>query len=445
MRHLLSEYGIVAILLVLCVILSAATLAEQVGTGAPAGEVLAHEVLQRFGAGAKVAIVGGEGHEDGPFIEEAARVLKTGSATPVAQVQGSPRAIRLALEKLEKEGATIDAVVASARTSRWEVLQDMNRRYPLLGPLAASTSNHGRVEVLTPHPYIWPNFLKADNLRNIANQIAIIAILAVGMTLVVITGGIDLSVGSMIALSAVISALLVRDLAGGKEASDPALWICAVTAIGCCAALGLVNGLTVTMFRVPPFIATLGMMLAASGLARLLSKEQTITELPASAMWLGRRADLLGLPNAVVLMLVLYVAAHIMMTRTTLGRHIYAVGGNAEAARLSGVPVTRIVLLVYIICGALAGLGGIVMTSLFQGAMPTYGDKYEMYVVAAVVVGGTSIAGGEGKILGTLIGAFIIAVIQNGMNLMGLESAMQQVVLGAVIVLAVILDRIKSR
>jgi ribose transport system permease protein len=144
-------------------------------------------------------------------------------------------------------------------------------------------------------------------------------------------------------------------------------------------------------------------------------------------------------------MLSLYAVAHVIMTRTTLGRYIYAVGGNAEAARLSGVPVTAVTLLVYVICGVLAGLGGIVMTSQFQGAMSTYGDKYEMYVVAAVVVGGTSIAGGEGNVLGTLIGALIIAVIQNGMNLMGLESAMQLIVLGAVIVGAVMLDRCKRR
>lgn len=209
--------------------------------------------------------------------------------------------------------------------------------------------------------------------------------------------------------------------------------------------LGLVNGVLITMFRVPPFIATLGMMLAARGLVRLLSQETAIYELPASVLWLGRGADLLGIPNAVVLMLVLYAAAHILMTRTVLGRFIYAVGGNAEAARLSGVPVRRVIVLVYVLCAILAGLGGIVAVSLLQSAAPTYGNEYELYVVAAVVVGGTSISGGEGKMAGTLIGAFIIAVIQNGMNLLGIAGAMQAIVLGMVVVGAVAIDRLRRQ
>jgi ribose transport system permease protein len=437
MGRFFSEYGIVVILLGLCAFLSAATVAEQVGAGAPAGEDVAKDALQRLGTSARVVIVGGEGHEDPAFVEEAARVIASGGATVVARIQGSPRDARLALEKID---AAVDTVLASDRAGRWAVLADLAKRYPNLGPTKGAS-----LSVWTPRPYTWPHFLKADNLRNIANQIAIIAILAVGMTMVVIAGGIDLSVGSMIALSGIVAALLIRDFGGGKEASNAALVGYASLALGCCALLGLANGIIVTQFRVPPFIATLGMMMAASGLAQFLSNHQTISDLPASAMALGRGSSYLRIPNAVVLMLALYAVAHLIMTRTTLGRYIYAVGGNAEAARLSGVPVTSVTLLVYVICGVLAGLGGIVMTSQFQGAMPTYGDKYEMFVVAAVVVGGTSIAGGEGNVLGTLIGALIIAVIQNGMNLMGLESAMQLIVLGAVIVGAVALDRFKRR
>jgi ribose transport system permease protein len=433
MKRFLSEYGMVFILLGLCAALSVATLDEQVGAGAPAGEELGSDVVREFGAKARIVIVGGEGREDGPFIEEAARVVTTASRTVVARVQGSPRAARLALEELGSKGVKVDAIVASARAGRWAVLEDIPGKYPSLGP----------VKVLTPRPYVWPSFLKADNLRNIANQIAIIAILAVGMTLVIITGGIDLSVGSMVALAAVVAALLVRDLAGAKEASVGAMLLCGLAALAVCAALGFVNGVAVTSFDVPPFIATLGMMLMASGTAYLLAEGQSIYELPASATWLGRGADFLGVPNAVLLMLVLYAAAHLVMSRTTFGRYIYAVGGNREAARLSGVPVRRVLLLVYAICGAFAGLGGVVMASQFQSAAPMYGEKYEMAVVAAVVVGGTSIAGGEGKVLGTLIGAFIIAVIQNGMNLMGIQTYTQMVVLGAVIVGAVVLDRFR--
>jgi ribose transport system permease protein len=144
-------------------------------------------------------------------------------------------------------------------------------------------------------------------------------------------------------------------------------------------------------------------------------------------------------------MLLLYALAHVVMTRTTFGRYVYAVGGNAEAARLSGVPVQRVVLAVYVLCGLLAGLGGIVMASQLKSGAPTYGQMYELYVIAAVVVGGTSLSGGEGRVLGTLIGALIIAVIQNGMNLTGVESYTQKVVLGLVIFAAVLLDRLRSR
>jgi ribose transport system permease protein len=144
-------------------------------------------------------------------------------------------------------------------------------------------------------------------------------------------------------------------------------------------------------------------------------------------------------------MAALYAAAHVMMTRTALGRYIYAVGGNPEAARLSGVPVKAVLLFVYTLCGALAGLGGVVMASQLKSGSPTYGLMYELYTIAAVVVGGTSLAGGEGKVLGTLIGAFVIAVIQNGMNLTGVESYTQKVILGLVILGAVLLDRLKQR
>jgi ribose transport system permease protein len=186
------------------------------------------------------------------------------------------------------------------------------------------------------------------------------------------------------------------------------------------------------------------MMLVASGLAYIFAKGQSIYQIPDSFIWLGRGADL-GLPNAVLLMIVLYVLAHIMMSRMTLGRYIYAVGGNPEAARLSGVPIKAVLIFVYTLSGALAGVGGIVMASQLKSGSPTYGGMYELYVIAAVVVGGTSLSGGEGKVLGTLTGALIIAVIQNGMNLTGVESYTQKIVLGLVILGAVLLDTLKKR
>ncbi|HSG69588.1 MAG TPA: ABC transporter permease, partial [Planctomycetaceae bacterium] len=183
----------------------------------------------------------------------------------------------------------------------------------------------------------------------------------------------------------------------------------------------------------------------ARGTASLLTGGESVSKIPDSFTWLGVQASLFGLPNSVVLMLVLYVIAHIVMSRTVLGRYLYAVGGNPEAARLSGVPVKRVILFAYLMSGLLAGLGGVMMASQLKSGSPTYGGMYELYVIAAVVVGGTSLAGGEGKIFGTLIGAFIIAVIQNGMNLLKIESFTQDVVLGGVILAAVLLDTLKHR
>jgi ribose transport system permease protein len=220
--------------------------------------------------------------------------------------------------------------------------------------------------------------------------------------------------------------------------------LCCLAGIGVCASAGLFSGTMVTYFGVPAFIVTLAMMLVARGLAGILSGGQSIYQVPPSFDWLGRGREVLGIPNAVLLMGVLYFAAHVVLSRTTLGRHVYAVGGNAEAARLSGVPVEGVLLFAYTLSGALAGLGGIVMASKLRSGDPIYGPMYELYVVAAVVVGGTSLSGGEGKVLGTLIGAFIIAVIQNGMNLTGVRSYPQMVVFGFVILGAVLLDRCRK-
>jgi ribose transport system permease protein len=264
------------------------------------------------------------------------------------------------------------------------------------------------------------------------------------MTLVIIAGGIDLSVGSLIALSAVVAARLLRDAGGGEEASAFAMLWCSAAGVLVCGLAGLGSGVLVTQFRVPSFIVTLAVMLSASGLAFDLADGQSISQVPEAYVWLGRGADLLGIPNAVVLMFLLYLLAHVLMTRTVLGRYIYAVGGNVEAARLAGVPVRRVVWTVFTVSGLLAGLGGIVLASQLRSGAPTYGQMYEMYVIAAAVVGGTSLSGGKGTIFGTLVGAFIIAVIQNGMNLVGLTSYRQREVFGAVILGAVILDQLKK-
>jgi ribose transport system permease protein len=410
----LSDYGMVFALLVLGAWFSWATLAEEPTAGVAGADALAGEVQ-----GPRVTVVAGTGREEEAFaaaLKE--RLEKRGIAVELAT--GHPHEVRAKLA-----GAT--SLALSARAARWELF-------------AASA-----LPRVSPKGRLWPSFLKADNLLNVANQIAVVALIAVGLTFVIIAGGIDLSVGSLIALSAVVATLLIRETAGAENAGAAGMLLCSLAAIAVCAAAGLVSGVFVTGFGLPPFVVTLAMMLVVGGLASILAEGQSIYQVPESFVRLGRGADLAGLPNAVLLMAALYVAGHLAMTRTIVGRYLYAVGGNAEAARLSGVPVRRVLLLAYAASGALAGLGGVVMASQLKSGAPTYGQMYELYGIAAVVVGGTSLSGGEGKVFGTLIGAFLIAVIQNGMNLTGVESYTQKVVLGAVILAAVLIDRLKKR
>ena len=373
--------------------------------------------------------------EDRQFADELERRLKSAGYEIPRKVLGDPRAARVALDELSTQGVKLAAIATTPDCATWAVFDGMASKYPALGD----------VPLQTPANYRWPTFLKSENLLNVANQIVVVAVIAVGMTMVIITGGIDLSVGSLIALSAVVTGVLIRDFAGAQSATPLGMALCCLAGIGISALIGAFSGLMVTFFKVPPFIATLGVMQVASGLAYIIAKGSSIYEIPDSFVWLGRGVGLLSVPNAVILMVIIFAIAHVLMSRTTLGRYIYAVGGNIEAARLSGVRVGAVLMFVYTVSGAMAGLGGVITASQLKSASPTYGLMYELYVIAAVVVGGTSLAGGEGRVLGTLIGAFIIAVIQNGMNLTGVESYTQKVVLGLVILGAVLLDMMKKR
>jgi ribose transport system permease protein len=274
------------------------------------------------------------------------------------------------------------------------------------------------------------------------DRIVVIAVIAIGMTMVIITAGIDLSVGSLIALAAVISTLIMKKM-GGLQASGWAVLVGFLIGILACGVIGGLGGFIVARFKVAPFITTLGIMMMARGLAFMITGGFSIYQVPKALPWLGQGRSL-GAPNTVVLLVVLYMAAHIFMAHTRMGRYIYAVGGNEEAARLSGVPVKFVIVFVYVISSLAAGLGGCIQASQLNTGTPNIGIMYELYVIAAVVVGGTSLSGGTGRILGTLIGAFIISVIQNGMNLLGIESYTQQVVLGAVILGAVLLDKART-
>lgn len=433
--RLKTDYGMLFVLLLLCVLFSYLTWDEQHPNGASGAKRLAPLIVEQFGKDARVLIAARDNQQDAAFAGVLQDRLTAEGIEVAAVVKGQPADARAALEAMAGAGQRLDVIAANDITARWAVFDNLDAKMPALGPVA----------VMMAPSYYFPNFLKADNLMNVADQIVVIAILAIGMTMVIITGGIDLSVGSLIALSAVLATLLIRDGAGGESASALGMVLCCAAGIGFCAVVGAFTGIMVTVFMVPPFIATLGMMLVASGFAYILAGGHSIYQVPASFIWLGRGTDLFGIPNGVVLMILLYSSAHIFMSRTAFGRHIYAVGGNSEAARLSGVPIRRVLLLVYTLCGALAGLGGIVTASQLKSGSPTYGLMYELYTIAAVVVGGTSLQGGEGKILGTLIGAFIIAVIQNGMNLIGVEAYTQKVVFGLVILGAVLLDMLKKQ
>jgi len=434
--RLFADYGMVLVLALLCALFSALTFSDQ----SPTGEAAAIQVAKMLGQGgsrpARVLIATRDQPDDVAYAAALQRLLSAaGSSAPsVSVVRGEPKDARETLQRLAASGERLDVVACTQATGAWLVFSNLQADFPSLG----------EPRFVTPRSYRWPNFLKSENLLNIANQIAVIAIVAIGVSMVIITGGIDLSVGSLLALSSVLSARLIRDYAGGIAASPAGMLLCCLVAIFACGAVGAFSGAMITRFSIPPFIVTLAMMLVGSGIAYILAKGQSIYQIPESFVWLGRGADFLNVPNAVFLMAVLYGLAHILMSRMKLGRHLYAVGGNSEAARLSGVPVRRVLMFAYIASASLAGLGGVIMASQLKSGSPTYGGMYELYVIAAVVVGGTSLAGGEGRMFGTLAGAFTIAVIQNGMNLTNVESYTQKVVLGLVILGAVLVDKARN-
>jgi len=436
-RRLLSDYGMILVLLALAAYYSYATCHEQFPVGADAGRQVAEQAAAAMPPGTRVLVVSQKSDDANDFVRAAAESLRARKLQVVGEmVADSPRELRTELDKLADDEARRPAALAVTReASQWLLVQSLGKVLPQL----AAT------KVLAPVGHGWPDFLTKANLLAVADRIVVIAVIAIGMTMVIITGGIDLSVGSLIALSAVIAATLIRDLAGGESAGIAATAACCLAAMALCAAAGLCSGLLVTLLEIPPFIVTLGMMLVASGLAFMLAGGESIYDVPRSIDWLGRGSSLWHLPNTVVLMAVLYVGAHLLMGQTVFGRNIYAVGGNIEAARLSGVPVRPVIVAVYAISGLLAGLGGVVQASQLRTGAPTFGLMYELYVIAAVVVGGASLSGGQGRIFGTLIGALVIAVIQNGMNLTSVSPHAQKVVLGMVILLAVTLDMLKKR
>ncbi|MDM5209997.1 ribose ABC transporter permease [Peribacillus sp. NJ4] len=282
-----------------------------------------------------------------------------------------------------------------------------------------------------------PSFMEPNNILNLLRQTSINALIAFGMTFIILTGGIDLSVGSILALS---SALMAGMMVSGM---DPILAILVGILLG--AIMGVINGILVSKGKMAPFIVTLATMTIFRGLTLVYTDGKPITGIGDSEMFqmLGR-GYFLGLPVPAVVMVIAFLILWFLLHKTSFGRKTYAIGGNERASRISGIKVDRVKVAIYGLAGTMAAIAGAILTSRLNSAQPTAGQSYEMDAIAAVVLGGTSLSGGKGRLFGTLVGVLIIGTLNNGMNLLGVSSFYQQVVKGAVILIAVLLDRKKS-
>lgn len=280
---------------------------------------------------------------------------------------------------------------------------------------------------------VRPNFLTLANLVNLIRQISINGILAVGVTYVLLTGGVDLSLGSLVALTGVVAAHFAHP--GQASVVAPVL---VGVALG--AACGAASGAVVTRGRVAPFVVTLGMMTVARGLALVLSGGRPVSNLSREFTRMGS-GDIAGLPFPALILAVVAAGSHLVLQKMRLGRYIYAVGGNEHAARASGIDASAIKLFAYTVCGALAGLAGVVLASRITTGQPNAGIGYELDAIAAAVIGGTSLAGGVGGVGGAILGALLMGLINNGLDLLNVSSYYQQILKGMMIVGAVLLDR----
>lgn len=286
---------------------------------------------------------------------------------------------------------------------------------------------------------ISPAFRDPQNLINILQQVTVNAILALGMTMVIFTGGIDLSVGSVVAFSGIVMGILVIDLGVNP-------WLAALIGIALGSVCGTINGLLISRFKLQPMIATLGMMSIARGAALTLAGGRTISGYPPGFTWLGNgTVPGTTIPVQIVFMLVLYVIAYYFMRYRRFGRALYSVGGNEEATRLSGINVFKYKTLAYTVSGALAGIASVVLVAKLNSAQSIAGQDYELDAIASAVIGGASLLGGKGSIWGTLMGALIIGVIRNGLNLLNVSSYLQKLIIGFIILIAVLVDAFRNR
>lgn len=309
------------------------------------------------------------------------------------------------------------------------------------------------IAIIVTFAILSPVYLSVNNFLIMSSHVAIFGLLGLGMLIVILTGGIDLSVGSTLALAGVCAGFMMKgiEIEALGVILYPPVWVVAILTCGVGALVGLVNGVLIAWLKVPAFVATLGLLYVARGVALLLTNGLTINGLSGDEAlgntgfeWLGFYR-LGGIPIGVIVMAVVAVVAALMLGRSALGRWIYATGGNARAAELSGVPVKRTTVLVYVISGVCAAIAGLVLSSQLTSAGPTAGQTYELTAIAAVVVGGASLMGGRGTVGGTLLGAFVIGFLSDGLVIIGVSSYWQTVFTGAVIVLAVLLNSIEYR
>ena len=434
-----GDYGMILVLLVLILVFSLLTIKESSPSDQRSAQTVAERVLNEIPSDLTVVVYGKDKTEFEAFARNLAEQLEAKDRRNVALAIGGPGTLRRKLDELRDEGIRLGAI-ATAGPAGMQVIRDVPDNYPGFGDFS----------VLIPEPRGKSTFFTFDNFKNVTQRVVVIAIVAIGMTMVIITAGIDLSVGSLVGLAAMTGAWFIKErvvASGGDPQDTENLTVLTgfLFAILCAGAFGLFSGALVACCKVAPFIVTLGVMMIARGIAEQANGGFTVsdTQLPAGFRELNH-GTLIGIPNTMALLILLYVAAHIFMTRTKYGRYIYAVGGNMEAARLSGVPVTGVIILVYTVCGLLAGLGGCMEASRVNAATTVMGTGLELEVIAAVVVGGTSLFGGSGRIFGTLIGAFIIAVMRTGMNQLNFKDPVQDMVLGAIIIIAVLLDRARQ-
>ncbi|WP_462406708.1 ABC transporter permease subunit [Gracilibacillus sp. Marseille-QA3620] len=302
---------------------------------------------------------------------------------------------------------------------------------PKLGPL------FGLLLLIVVLTLLNPNFLTVSNLLNVLRQVSISGLIAFGMTFVILTGGIDLSVGSTLALTGAVAASLIA------SGTDPIIAMGVALVLGLI--LGAINGIIITKGRVAPFIATLATMTVYRGFTLVYTEGKPVSGLGDSVTFqMFGKGYFLGIPVPVITTILAFIVLYLILHKTNFGRRVYAVGGNEEASKLSGINTDRVKIWVYAITGLLASVSALILTSRLNSAQPTAGESYELDAIAAVVLGGTSLTGGRGWIFGTLVGVLIIGVLNNGMNLIGVSSFFQQVVKGVVILLAVMLDRKKQ-